>query len=407
MSKLALFGGTPVRTKPFPSWPRSSKELKDQLQNTIDNELWGVGSKTIKNFEEAFATYQNAKYCITTNSGTTALWVSLKAAGVTAGDEVIIPSYTFIATASAILMANAVPVFVDAELESFNIDPDLIEAAITDRTKVIMPVHIGGNPAQMDKILAVAKKFNLIVIEDAAQAHGAEWNGTKVGALGMGGIFSFQTSKNMTAGEGGAIISNNEEFNNACFSYHNCGRVKGGQWYEHQHLGGNFRLNAFAAAILQAQLDTLDSDMDLRDRNRTLIDNALNQIPGLTPVYRYPQATRVANHLYLARYDQEQFDGIPREKFFEAMRAEGVFTYAGYVPLYKEKLFITNPDEYPWLKGRNYREHFMPKTEKLCTEQSVWLKQNHLLGTEVDTQDVIDAFSKVTAAMQQNPGLFK
>ena len=407
MSKLALFGGTAVRTKPFPSWPKSSKELKDQLQNTIDNELWGVGSKVIKNFEEAFATFHDAEYCITTNSGTTALWVSLKAAGVTAGDEVIIPSYTFIATASAVLMANAVPVFVDAELESFNIDPDLIEAAITDRTKVIMPVHIGGNPAQMDKILAVAKKFNLIVIEDAAQAHGAEWKGTKVGALGLGGIFSFQTSKNMTAGEGGAIISNDEEFNNACFSYHNCGRVKGGQWYEHQHLGGNFRLNAFAAAILQAQLDTLDSDMDLRDRNRNLLDDALNQISGLAPVHRYPEATRVANHLYLARYNQEQFDGIPREKFFEAMRAEGVFTYAGYVPLYKEKLFITNPDEYPWLKDRNYSEHFMPNTEKLCTEQSVWLKQNHLLGTEADTQDVIDAFEKVTGEMQKNPALFK
>ena len=407
MSKLALFGGTAVRTKPFPSWPKSSKELKDQLQNTIDNELWGVGSKVIKNFEEAFATFHDAEYCITTNSGTTALWVSLKAAGVTAGDEVIIPSYTFIATASAVLMANAVPVFVDAELESFNIDPDLIEAAITDRTKVIMPVHIGGNPAQMDKILAVAKQFNLIIIEDAAQAHGAEWNGTKIGALGLGGIFSFQTSKNMTAGEGGAIISNDEEFNNACFSYHNCGRVKGGQWYEHQHLGGNFRLNAFAAAILQAQLDTLDSDMDLRDRNRNLLDDALNQISGLAPVHRYPEATRVANHLYLARYNQEQFDGIPREKFFEAMRAEGVFTYAGYVPLYKEKLFITNPDEYPWLKDRNYSEHFMPNTEKLCTEQSVWLKQNHLLGTEADTQDVIDAFEKVTGEMQKNPALFK
>ncbi|MBC8400221.1 MAG: DegT/DnrJ/EryC1/StrS family aminotransferase [Candidatus Marinimicrobia bacterium] len=407
MSKLALFGGTPVRTKPFPSWPKSSKELKDQLQNTIDNELWGVGSKTIKNFEDAFATYHNAKYCITTNSGTTALWVALKAVGVTAGDEVIIPSYTFIATASAVLMANAVPVFVDAELESFNIDPDLIETVITDRTKVIMPVHIGGNPAQMDKILAVAKKFNLIVIEDAAQAHGAEWNGTRVGALGMGGIFSFQTSKNMTAGEGGAIISNDEEFNNACFSYHNCGRVKGGQWYEHQHLGGNFRLNAFAAAILRAQLDTLDSYMDLRDRNRNLIDEALKQIPGLTQVQLYPEVTRVANHLYLARYDQEQFDGISREKFFEAMRAEGVYTYAGYVPLYKEKLFITNPDEYPWLKGHNYRDHFMPITEKLCTEQSVWLKQNHLLGTEADTHDVIDAFEKVTGEMQKNPALFK
>ncbi len=407
MSKLALFGGTPVRSKPFPTWPRSSRDLKEQLVNTVDNELWGVGSKAIRNFEEAFAAFHAAEYCITTNSGTTALWVSLKAAGVKAGDEVILPAYTFIATASAVLMANAVPVFVDAELETFNIDPELIEAAITDQTRVIMPVHISGNPAHMDKILAIAKKHDLAVIEDAAQAHGAEWKGTKVGALGIGGIFSFQTSKNMAAGEGGAIVTNDKDFNDACFSYHNCGRVKGGQWYEHQHLGGNFRLNAFAAAILHAQLNTLSSDMDLRDDNRKKIDEALHQIPGLTPVMQYPETTRVANHLYLARYHAEEFHNVPREKFYEAMRAEGVFTYAGYVPLYKEKLFITNPDEYPWLKDRNYREQFLPNTEKLCGEQSVWLKQNHLLGTAADTQDIIDAFEKVARELQKNPTLFK
>ncbi len=407
MNKLALFGGTPVRTKPFPSWPRSSQEMKDQLINTIENESWGVGSKVTNKFNAAFAAFHDAKFCITTNSGTTALWVALKAAGVKAGDEVILPSYTFIATASAVLMANAVPVFVDAELETFNMDADQIEAAITERTKVIMPVHIGGNPAHMDKILAVARQHDLKVIEDAAQAHGAEWDGKKVGALGIGGIFSFQTSKNMAAGEGGAIVSNDEQFNNDCFSYHNCGRVVGGLWYEHQHLGGNFRLSAFASAMLSAQLETIESDMKTRDQNRALIDRALNEIPGLTPVKLYPQVTRVANHLYLARYDKEAFAGVSREKFYEAMRAEGVFTYAGYVPLYKEKLFITNPDEYPWLKDRKYREMYMPNTEKLCSEQSIWLKQNHLLGTAADTQDVIDAFVKVTTAMHQNPALFK
>ncbi len=407
MSKLALYGGTAIRTKPFPTWPNSSQAMKDQIQKTLDNESWGVGSKVTKEFEARFAAFHDARHCITTNSGTTALWVALKSAGVKAGDEVIIPSYTFIATATAVLMANAVPVFVDVELDTFNIDPAQIEAVITEKTKVIMPVHIGGNPAQMDKILAVAKKNNIAVIEDAAQAHGAEWNGKKVGALGLGGIFSFQTSKNMTAGEGGAIVTNDDDFNNASFSYHNCGRVVGGQWYEHQHLGGNFRLNALATAMLTAQLDTINDDMNIRDKNRNLIDDALREIPGLSPVRVYPEASRVANHLYLARYDENQFNGLAREKFFEAMRAEGVYTYAGYVPLYKEKLFITNPDEYPWLKDRNYHELFMPNTEKLCSEQSVWLKQNHLLGSAEDTQDVIDAFTKVTNAMKASPELFK
>ncbi|NOZ03420.1 MAG: DegT/DnrJ/EryC1/StrS family aminotransferase [FCB group bacterium] len=407
MEKLALFGGAPVRTKPFPKWPRFTEALKNNLIYTLEHDLWGVGSDAISRFEKAFAEYHDAKYCISTSSGTTALWVALKAAGVKAGDEVIVPPYTFIATASAVLMANAIPVFVDVELDTFNIDPERIESAITEKTKVIMPVHIAGNPAQMDKISALAGKHGIAVIEDAAQAHGAEWKGRKVGALGLGGIFSFQTSKNMTAGEGGAIISDDQEFMDACFAYHNCGRVRGGKWYEHQHLGGNFRLNAMAASMLTTQLQTLEQEMQLRDRNSARLDEALTEIPGLTPVKTYPETTRVAHHIYLARYDRSQFHNIPREKFFKAMQAEGVFTYAGYPPLYREKLFVTDAEEYPWLQNINYREMYFPNTERIANEEAVWLKQNHLLGTEEDIQDIVDAFVKVTNVMRQQPELFE
>ncbi|MCJ7800808.1 MAG: aminotransferase class I/II-fold pyridoxal phosphate-dependent enzyme, partial [Candidatus Marinimicrobia bacterium] len=207
MEKLALFGGEPVRAKPFPSWPAFSDELKTQLINTMEKDSWGVGSNIIKQFEEKYAEFHDAKYCLSTSSGTTALWVCLKAAGVKAGDEVILPPYTFIATGSSILMANAIPVFVDVDPETFNMDPAKLEAAITKKTKVIMPVHIAGNPAYMDAIMQIANKHKIPVIEDAAQAHGAEWDGKKVGAIGLGGIFSFQTSKNLSAGEGGAIVS--------------------------------------------------------------------------------------------------------------------------------------------------------------------------------------------------------
>ena len=196
MEKLALFGGEPIRIKPFSKWPRVSEKLKSTLLDTMENDLWGVGSDIITKFEKKFAQFQDAKFGLSTSSGTTALWVTLKAAGVKAGDEVIIPPYTFIATGSAILMANAVPVFVDIDQETFNLDPEQLEAAITDRTKVIMPVHIAGNPARMDKILEIAARHDIVVIEDSAQAHGAEWDNTKVGALGLGGIFSFQSSKN-------------------------------------------------------------------------------------------------------------------------------------------------------------------------------------------------------------------
>lgn len=407
MNELAIFGGTPVRSKPFPGWPQPNDNLKNKIIHTFENEGWGVGSATVTRFNGRFADFQDAKYCITTSSGTTAIWVALKAAGIKAGDEVIVPPYTFIATASAVLMANAVPVFVDVEVETFNLDPELIEAAITPKTKAIMPVHIAGNPARMEAILAVAKRHGLVVIEDAAQAHGAEWNGTKVGALGVGGIFSFQTSKNMSAGEGGAIVTNDEEFANACFSYHNCGRVKGGQWYEHQHLGGNFRLPAIGAAMLDAQLDTIEIDIALRDKNRNIIDNALKDVPGITPVKMPNEVTMSANHIYLSRYDSTKFNGVSREAFFKSMQAEGVYTYRGYVPLYKENLFITNADEYPWLADRDYSTLHMPVTEKLCYEESIWLKQNHLLGTEIDTQDVIDAFEKVTTEIRKNPERFQ
>jgi len=407
MSKLAIHGGDPVRSKPFPEWPRPTSELKDAIISTLENEGWGVGSQAISRFEEKFADFHDAKYCISTSSGTTALWVALKAAGVKAGDEVIVPPYTFIATASAVLMANAVPIFVDIDPNTFNIDPDLIEAAITEKTKAIMPVHISGNPADMDRILSIGKKHSVAIVEDAAQAHGAEWNNTKVGALGLGGIFSFQTSKNMTAGEGGAIISNDEEFYETCFSYHNCGRTKGGEFYEHQFLGGNFRLNAMATSMLIPQIESIQDDMNQRDKNRQRLDEALGQIAGITVNRAYGGTTRQSNHIYLARYDETQFNDIPRKKFFKAMQAEGVYTYMGYTPLYREKLFITDAEEYPWLKGYDFSAMKMPVTEKLADREAVWLKQNHLLGSDEDVRDIIDAFEKVTTALQTSPDLFK
>jgi dTDP-4-amino-4,6-dideoxygalactose transaminase len=331
----------------------------------------------------------------------------LKAAGVKAGDAVIIPPYTFIATGSAILMANAVPVFVDIDPQTFNLDPENLEAAITDRTKVIMPVHVAGNPARMDRILEIAGKHDIVIIEDSAQAHGAEWDNTRVGALGLGGIFSFQSSKNMAAGEGGAIVSNDEKFIEACFSYANCGRVRGGKWYQHEFLGGNFRLNAMAASLLYGQFDSIEEDMIIRDRNKNKLDQALSEIEGITPLIEYDKTTRSAHHLYLSRYDKSVFHDIPRVKFFEAMRAEGIFVYEGYTPLYREKFFVLNEDEYPWLSSKNYNSMHLPFTERIATEQAVWMKQTHLLGDESDIKDIINAFEKVTTVMRSEPGLFK
>ena len=406
MLKLAIHGGEPVRTKPFPKWPRPTPELMDSVIGTVENENWGVGSEVISRFEENFAGFQDSKYCISTSSGTTALWVALKAANVKSGDEVIIPPYTFIATASAVLMANAVPVFVDIDPDTFNIDSSKIEEAISSKTKVIMPVHISGNPADMKNIIELAKKYDIKVIEDAAQAHGAEWNNTKVGSLGLGGIFSFQTSKNMSAGEGGAIVSNDKDFIDRCFSYHNCGRTTDGQFYDHQLLGGNFRLNAIAASMLIPQIKSISNDMDLRDKNRATLDRELSQIEGIKINNSYQLTTRQSNHLYLLRYNPQLFNGVSREKFFSAMQAEGVYTYAGYKPIYREELFVNNSDEYPWLRDYDYNNLNLKNTEKIADHESVWIKQNHLLGDESDIKDIINAFEKVTNAIIKNPELF-
>ena len=406
MSELALFGGSPIRTKPFPSWPRISNAIREKVLATLDNEEWGIGSKTISEFNESFAKLHDANHCISLHSGTSALWVSLKAAGVKAGDEVIIPAYTFIATATAVLMTNAIPVFCDIDLKTGNMDPSDIESKITDKTKVVIPVHIAGSPVDLNSILSLAEKHNLAVIEDAAQGHGATYQNKKVGAIGLGGIFSFQSSKNMSAGEGGAIITNDEDFADACFSYHNCGRVKNGAWYEHHRLGSNLRMSAVNAAMLIPQIDTLESEMDLRDKNRATLDRTISEIKGLTPMEMSKGATRSANHIYMYRYTEDLFSGIPRETFFKAMQAEGVYTYKGYNPLYREPLFITNNEEYPWLKGRDYSSLHLEKTEIFCEKEAVWLKQNHLLGDEDDTQDIINAVEKVTIAMKNDPKQF-
>ena len=406
VSELAIFGGNPIRKESFPVWPRVTPEMKDSLIDTFENQSWGVGSETIDLFNAEFAKMQDAKFALSIHSGTSAIWICLKAAGIEAGDEVILPSYTFIATATAVVLANAVPVFADIDLETGNINPVSVQSLITSKTKAIIPVHTGGSPADLVSLIDISKKHNIPIIEDAAQAHGSMLNGNKVGAIGLGGIFSFQTSKNMSAGEGGAIVSNDESFIDACFSYHNCGRVRNGKWYEHYRMGSNLRMSALNAAILLPQIKSMDRDFLLRERSRKIIDDGIDNIDGLVPLKQI-QGTKSSNHIYIIRYQKEKFHNISREVFFKAMQAEGVYTYKGWSPLYKEPLFSINPKEYPWLENIDYNSLFHDNTEVFAQEQAVWLRQNHLIGTDNDLEDIINAFEKVTTEMRKKPDRFK
>lgn len=399
---LAIAGGTPVRTRPWPHWPifdeREERALLDVLRS---GKWWSVEGTKVREFEEAFARFQDAQFAVCVTNGTAALEVALRAAHIGCGDEVIVPPYTFIATATAVLAVGATPVFVDVEEQSLNIDPAKIEQVITARTRAIIPVHIAGCPADMDGVLEVARKHNLLVIEDAAQAHAAEWKGTKVGAIGDMGCFSFQASKNLNAGEGGAVITNNPHWADQVWSVHNVGRVRGGRWYEHHVLGSNFRMTEFQAAILLCQLQRLPEQTERRTRNAQKLTELLSQIPGIRPPRPDPRVTRHAYHLYIFRYNKEAFGAKPREEFLRALNAEGIPCSAGYVPLYKERVFVNRPassDLCQMSRLKDYSQVHCPVCERACYEEAVWLFQNVLLGNEEDMADIATAIAKVQRA---------
>ena len=400
-TELALHGGTPVRTKPFPTWPVYGQPEEQALLRALHSGKWGkIDGGEVLAFEKSFAKFTGAKHCIGVCNGTVSLRIALIAAGIQAGDEVIVPPYTFLATATSVLEANATPIFVDVDLETFNLDPKAVEKAITPRTRAIMPVHLGGLPCDMDAIMAIARKHNLIVVEDAAHAHGSVYKGKPVGSIGHYGSFSFQSSKNLTSGEGGAITTNDDDLAERARSVHNCGRVPGGAWYEHHVMSGNYRLGEFAGAILNCQLDRLDEQTSRRDENGRYLDAKLSQIPGVTPQKRDASATRNAYHLYPLRYDEGVY-GVPRERWLKALAAEGVAVAPGYVvPLYKQPLF-TKKAFGPYTGSvtarpdLDYGKLHLPNCERLSGGDGAWIYQNILMGTRQDMDDVVRAFEKV------------
>ena len=394
---LALLGGSPVRTRPFPTWPVYGKEEEQALLRALRSGKWGkLDGREVKTFEERFAEYCGAKHGIAVVNGTVSLRIALMAAGIEAGDEVIIPPYTFFATASAVVEANATPVFVDIDRETFNIDPAAIEAAITKRTRAIIPVHLGGLPCDMDAIMAIAQRHGLVVIEDAAHAHGSAYKGRRVGGIGHMGSFSFQSSKNLTCGEGGIIVTNDDAFAERCRSIHNCGRIEGGAWYEHHVISANYRLGEFAGTILNCQIDRLDEQTDQRDANGRHLNAHLAMIPGITPQRRDASTTRNAQHLYVMRYDEGAF-GIPRATMIEALVAEGIPVSAGYVlPLHRQPMFINRAfGPYSAVQETDFAASNVPNVERICSSEGLWLTQNVLLGTRADMDEIVAAFEKV------------
>lgn len=395
---LALFGGPPVRTRPFPAWPVFGTAEEERLIETLRSGLWGrLDGRQVEEFEARFAAMHGCRHGVAVVNGTVSLRIALLAARIGAEDEVIVPPYTFLSTASAVVESNAVPVFADIDPFTFNLDPEAVRAAITPRTRAIIAVHFAGLPADMAALQEIAAAHRLTLVEDAAHAHGASYRGRPVGSLAAMASFSFQSSKNLTSGEGGILVTGDDALAAACRSIQNCGRVDGGLWYEHHVISGNYRLGEFQGAVLNCQLDRLEAQTAVRDANGAYLADRLGSLPGVHPQRRTPDCTRHAYHLFMLRLDPAGF-GAGRDAVVRALEAEGIPCSAGYgfslpdQPLFRNKAFG------PYLPGARERLDYAaggcPTSDLVCT-QSIWLEHSLLLGTREDMDDVVRAFEKI------------
>ena len=404
----AILGGQKIRTKEWPVWPQWKPEkYEEQVLKVLRSGIWSR-AEVVTEFEKKWAETIGTKRCLAVVNGTNALIASLTQLNIGGGDEVIVTPYTWISSIQAVLIAGAMPVFADVDPDTYQIDPDKIEAKITPRTRAIMPVHILGLPANMEKIMPIAKKHNLLVVEDACQAWLAEINHKKVGTFGNVGCFSFQNSKHLPLGEGGAIVSDDEEFIDRCYSYHNVGfpygALIGAVGAGSVMLGTKLRITEYQAAIGLAQLGVLDEQTTLRNKNAAYLKSQIKNIPGIKPYKLYDNVTRAAFHMFAFRYKKEEFKGLSRERFLEALDAEGIPNLSGYAPFLNKQPYLENAFQSKNFKKMYSKEELdfntfsekneCPENDKLCIE-AVWLQQNLLLAEKSDLDDIALAIERI------------
>ncbi len=402
--KLAILGGDPVRKdKSWPQWPYWDDEVIDSLTKTAKSRIWcriQSRSGTVPTFEKTWAEMTGAKFCVATGSGTQALHTCVEALGIGAGDEVITSPYTDPGTTASILAARALPVLADLDRESYQLDPDDVERKITENTRAIMPVHMMGQPCNMERIMQIAKRHGLKVIEDACQAHLAEYQGKQLGTIGDLGCFSFQSSKTIACGEGGAVIGNDEELMDKCYTVHNHGTSRRGRT---EVPGPKYRMNEFEAAVLLGQLSGVKERFARRNANAAHLTSRLKDVPGVVPQKLYEGTKSGSFYLYPTTYKKEHFNNATRTQFLKALSAEGV-SLSPYIArgLHRE----------PWidniLNSRVYKKMFSarrlkeyseqrdcPVCDQVCEEMAMLWASGPLLGTKQDMDDIADAIEKV------------
>ena len=411
MGKLAITGGKPLRRRPFSAWPAFTGREAAALKQVLTSRNWGgypFPNARAGAFAQKFARFHGAKYGIALANGTVAIEVALKAIGIKPGDEVIVPAYTWEGSVGPILLLNAVPVFVDIDPDTYCLDARLIEQALTPMTRAILPVHLAMRFADMDEIMRIAADRKIAVIEDCAHAHGGKWRNKGAGASGDAGCFSFQSSKLMTAGEGGAFITSNLEYYERAQSYVNCGRASITDNYRHRLIGFNYRITEFQAAILEVQLERLPHQAKLRQANMSHFEKRLGKTPGLSFLKRDKRNTRIAAYQFVFKYQPEHFGGVPRAAFLGALEMEGIpCDGLFYEPVYRSALFPVDAGEFPALsQGRTEpldlkSLYHCPVSERAAYEESVWLPHHIFLGNRNDTDDIADAVLKVCENMDE------
>lgn len=380
-----------------PSWPVFGAAEESGVLEALRSGRWSrsSGGKQVLDFESKYAALTSTKYCLATMNGTSALLAALNALEVGPGDAVLLPPYTFVATLNVLLLQHALPIFVDSDIETFQMDATRLEAAYTKECVAVMPVHLGGSAVDLDAVLRFAAQRNLKCVEDACQAHLGEWKGRKVGSWGTLGCFSFQASKNLNCGEGGAVITNDEELANRVYAFHTNGRPKEvGSGLSYIQSGANLRMTEFQAVLLLAQMARLEEQSRIREENAHYLAGMLAKIPGIQPARLHSGCTRNAWHLFMFRYLEDA--GVPRAQFLKALAAGSVHASSGYTPLNKEPFLLR------MMAGRHYtriygakrmkqwaEQNECPVNERLCRE-AVWLPQTALLGSRGEMERIAE-----------------
>lgn len=407
MANLAINGGPKAIERSLgKQWPEYGNTEREALNSVLESQIWWRGGYSkpedswVGRFESFFARFQDCDYGIACTNGTQAIELSLKAIGIKPGDEVICPASTFVATATAVILVNAIPIIVDIEPDYYQIDPAAIEAAITPRTVGIIPVHYGGYPADMDRINAIAKKHKLFVIEDCAHAHGSQWKGKGTGSLGDMGSFSLQMGKTLTCGEGGIVTTNDADLAAKAFAYHHIGRFAGRPFYEHHIVASNLRMTEWQGAIAYCQSQRLLEQTFRREANTKYFEDGLREITGVAPIERRPEVTRWGFYFYHFKFKSDEFEGLSKARFQEALAAEGLGTGSGHLhPIQKNPLF-TNRNFGPvaWPAGvdaPDYEKVETPVAERILAEEGISMGHSMFLGGKDDMDLMLAAIRKV------------